>query len=182
MRKLVFVISLIAGLLFGMKQSFYFTAYDGLLVVAFIVISPLILSALIADFINHWKKKTIQLALSNLMVNTVLSSFIVLAAFLSVNFGSEFLYNRTMMSAARGLIEQIDQYQKDHSKIPEALYRLKAANYHEFVYQRNTDNLAYKLSYVSSKGLFDATKVHYAVFDSQTQKWIRTTQSSQLGF
>lgn len=182
MRKLLIILSLIAGLLYGLKVSFYFDDYDGLIIVAFIVFTPLILSTIIADFMNHLKKDKRKFAFPRLISHFVVSIVILFSTVHAVNYFTEFIYNQKKMSDAEIVIKSIKGYQTNYSELPEGLYQLKLSGSTNFIYQKDEKNRAFKLSYVSSKSVYDSKDVNYTIYESDSKEWTTTTKSSKLGF
>lgn len=182
MRKFILFLSLVSGILYGLKTSFYLEDYDGLLVVLFIVCAPLIISAVIADLIHQLRERNLLNALPRFILNTAISVGVVFLSMYIVNAISERIYSQQMKSKAEEMIIEIDQYKEQNQKLPVGLYQLESVQEHEFMYTINQDSTKFKLGYISSRSIYDSKRVNYEIYSSQSKEWISTDRSSKLGF
>ena len=182
MRKVIIFLSILSGILYGLKTGFYFQDYDGAIVVAFIVCTPLIISVIIADVITYLKKGERLMVLPKLVTNTALAIAIVFVSMYATHQISEFIYNKEMMSSSEEIINRLNDYQERNSELPENLAGLKVNRPEKLIYLVKEDKKNFKLGYVCSKNIYDLSKVTYHIYENRTNEWITTDKSSKLGF
>ena len=183
MRKLIIALSILAGLIYGLKVGPYFTYYNWLLIVLFIVLFTTILSFIGANFLNDRKSLGFNTSLFRMISNVVISALLIFITVFSSQFIAYRNHSDQMYKEAKSIIKSIEEYRSQNNELPDNLGQVKkSTSDYTFIYSLDEKGQKYTLAFISSTNLFNSNNIKFYVYNSFNRGWSKTSDVSKLGF
>lgn len=183
MRKLIIALSILSGLIYGLKVGPYFTDYNWLLIVLFIVLTPSILSLIGANFLNERKSLGFNISLFRMISNVVISALLIFITVFSTQFIAYRNHSDQMYEEAKSMIKSIEEFRIQNNELPDNLSLVrKSESDYTFIYSFDEERQKYTLAFISSKNLFNSNGIKFYVYNSVNRGWSKTSDLSKLGF
>ncbi|NVJ89955.1 MAG: hypothetical protein HWD82_11050 [Flavobacteriaceae bacterium] len=183
MKKIILALSVLAGLLYGLKVGPYLTDYSWLLIVLFIVIVPTILSFIGAKFLNERKTLGFYNSLLRLVGTFFISALLIFITVFSTQFIAYRNHSDQMYKEAKLMIKKIEDYRIQNKELPNNLSLVrKSESDYTFIYSINEDEQKYTLAFISSTNLFNSNSIKFYVYNSLNKSWFKTSDVKKIGY